>query len=103
MCIFKEADITVSSLALPLAAGAVLWQFAILIHKPIEIVGKTKQMAICMLLCLILKYILNLATIPRFGLFAASISTVITAGLYCALSWLYTKFLIPDEYTHIKP
>lgn len=94
LLIFKKSDMHVSSLTLLFASGAILWQFAILIHKPIEIEGRTKPMAIIMVICLILKFILNLTTLPQFGLKAASISTVLTAGLYCVLIWLYTKLKV---------
>ena len=92
LMVFKTSDVLISNLTLPFTTGAILWQFAILIHKPIEIAGGTKAMALSIVVCLLLKLVLNLTTIPRFGLFAASISTVIAVGFYCLLSALYVKF-----------
>lgn len=66
-----------------LAISAVVWQLALLIHKPLELRRQTRRMASCLALALAIKVILNLAWIPTYGLHGAIGASLAAGILYC--------------------
>lgn len=74
----------------PIAAGAVLWQIAMLAHKPMELAGRTRTMAVFCFCSFGANVCLNLWLVPWLGYGAAAFSTVAGVLVYLALclAWL---------------
>lgn len=74
----------------PIAAGAVLWQVAMLAHKPMELANKTLSMAVFGFCALAINVGLNLWLVPRYGYVAAAYTTAAGAFVYLAMcvAWL---------------
>lgn len=66
----------------PVAAGAFLWQVAMLAHKPLEIQQRTGTMLWFVALALVANVAVNIALIPPFGLVIAGYSTLLSALVY---------------------
>lgn len=66
----------------PVAAGAFLWQIAMLAHKPLEIQRRTGMMLGFVALALAVNVGINVALIPRFGLVVAGYATTVGALVY---------------------
>lgn len=69
----------------PVAAGAFLWQIAMLVHKPLEIRQRTSLMLVFAALALGVNVVVNVVYVPRFGVVVAGYSTMISAFVYLAL------------------
>jgi O-antigen/teichoic acid export membrane protein len=68
------------SIVLALAFGGFLWQVALLVHKPLEILCQTQRMLIGMITALLVNICGNYWFVPRFG-FLASAYVMIASGL----------------------
>jgi O-antigen/teichoic acid export membrane protein len=78
---------------IPVAVGAFLWQFSMLLHKPMELHNKTPLMLVFVSLALLVNVVGNIVFIPRFGFVAAAYTTVVGAVVYIVLITLnYVKF-----------
>jgi O-antigen/teichoic acid export membrane protein len=73
-------------LSIPLILSSVLWQMALLIHKPMEMTLKTFRMIVYIFFSLALNCLLNVIFIPRFGPVAASFTTLISTLVYICLT-----------------
>jgi O-antigen/teichoic acid export membrane protein len=65
-----------------LMLGGFLWQIALLVHKPLEIMRRTKTMLCGMLLVLLTEFLGNYLFVPRFGILAAVYVFVLGAVVY---------------------
>jgi O-antigen/teichoic acid export membrane protein len=63
---------TNASLVLPLALGGFLWQISYLLHKPLELLCRTKRMLAAMIVALAVSVIGNYLLIPVYGYLAAA-------------------------------
>jgi O-antigen/teichoic acid export membrane protein len=79
-----------AAVLIPLSFAGFLWQLALLAHKPLEMLCRTKRMLIGILLALAVNIVGDFSLIPRFGFAAAAYLSVITACLYLALLALLT-------------
>ena len=80
---------------LPLAVGGLLWQLALLAHKPLEMLCRTKRMLFGVISALVTNVAGNYFLVPRFGFEAAAYLSVASSCLYL----LMLLFLIPvDEF-----
>jgi O-antigen/teichoic acid export membrane protein len=78
---------------IPVALGSFLWQFSMLLHKPMELHKRTSLMLLFVLLALLVNVAGNIVFIPRFGFVAAAYTTVAGAIVYISLVALnYVKF-----------
>ncbi|CAN5630168.1 N/A [soil metagenome] len=73
-------------LSIPLILSSVLWQMAMLIQKPLEMSHKSLRMILNIVVCLLLNCTLNMIFIPRFGIIAASFTTLTSTLLYIFVS-----------------
>lgn len=74
-----------SSLVLPLAAGGVIWQAALLAHKPLEMAGRTRAMLAAMILTVGLKAGANCWLLPLWGAQGAAYATLLAGSCYCLM------------------
>lgn len=75
-------DNSFTTLLLPLAAGGFLWQLALLIHKPLEILGKTKWMLAAVILSLTINIAGNFIFLPIYGVVTAAYTTIVASLVY---------------------
>ncbi|HEY6339365.1 MAG TPA: oligosaccharide flippase family protein [Candidatus Sulfotelmatobacter sp.] len=75
-----------------LFVGGFLWQFALLLHKPLEIAQRTGAMLAAMAVVVVLNVIACFLFIPRFGYPAASYILVFSACAYILFTLCLTRF-----------
>jgi len=78
----KLKDSNSVNLVLPIFIGAFLWTISMLIHKPIELSGKTYIMLIAVILALIVNFVGNVLFIPVYGVIVAAYTTIIGSVVY---------------------
>jgi O-antigen/teichoic acid export membrane protein len=98
--VFLGIEYRVGHIILPVVLfGIFVWYFAMFGHKGLELREKTNIMFIYVLICTIVKVILNVIFVPRYGYLAAAITTTICFLLYPTLVYFGTKsdirWLIP--------
>jgi len=71
-------------LTIPLIISAFLWQFAMLLHKPCELLFRLDKMITGILISLIVNIIANLIFIPLYGYQAAAYTTLVGVMVYIA-------------------
>jgi O-antigen/teichoic acid export membrane protein len=85
------ANHSVSGSLLPLLMlGGFLWQIALLVHKPLEIMRRTKTMLCGMLGVVVIELAGNCLLVPRFGMHAVVYVFVLGALAYIAFVALQT-------------
>jgi len=75
-----------------LILGGFLWQLALLLHKPLEIMQKTGTMLVGMAAVVVLNFTACWLFIPRFGYEAAAYIFVLSACSYIAFTLCVTRF-----------
>ncbi len=83
-----------ASIVLPLAIGGFLWQLALLAHKPLEILCRTKRMLLGGLAALVVNVVGNYFLVPRFGYPACAYLSVASSLVYL----LMLVVLIPRDF-----
>ncbi len=83
--ILGKPNLEASAAVLPLAVAGFLWQLALLAHKPLEILCKTKRMLLGILVALGTNVLGNYLLVPRFGFVAAAYLSVAASCLYLTL------------------
>jgi len=80
------------SVGIPISVGSFLWQFSMLLQKPMELRKRTLLMLVFALVALLANVVGNIVFIPRFGFIAAAYTTVAGAAVYISLVTLnYVK------------
>jgi len=74
-----------------LIAGAFLWQGALIIHKPLELLMKQRSMVCALLAGMIVNLGANLIFVPYFGFSASAVISFSTALLYVILALLLSR------------
>ena len=67
-------NIEMSGVVLPIFIGGFLWQWSLLIHKPLELMEKTNKMLIFMLVAVSINIMGNVIFIPKIGVIATAFS-----------------------------
>ena len=80
-----EAGPGASRLVAPIAAGAFLWQIAMLAHKPLELSEKTGRMLVAVVMALGFNASLNFVFLRVYGPVAAAYATTASAALYLVI------------------
>lgn len=79
--------------------GIFAWSFAMFGHKGLEFREKTRIMFVYVMICTVVKVVLNLLFVPRFGYHAAMTTTLLCFLLYPVLVYFGTRndiaWLIP--------
>ena len=75
-----------------LLIGGFLWQFALLLHKPLEIAQRTGAMLAAMAATMVINIVACFELIPRFGYQAASYILGLSACAYIAITLGMTGF-----------
>ncbi|MDP4280815.1 MAG: oligosaccharide flippase family protein [Bacteroidota bacterium] len=72
-----------------LLGSAFLWQLAMIVHKPLELLLKQRLMLIIILIVMILNIALNLILVPFYGLTAAAFSAFLSSLMYILIVILF--------------
>ena len=72
--------------------GAIIWQIAMLAHKPLELKLKTKVMLVFVTIALILNLGINFMFVPIYGIIVSAYATIISAFLYLLFCLIYSSF-----------
>ena len=85
---------TNAKLVLLILIGAIIWQIAMLVHKPLELKLKTKQMLLFVTIALIFNLLFNFLLVPQYGTIMSGYATIISASIYLLLCFSYSFFKI---------
>jgi len=80
--IFSDLNSEYFHLLIPLLIGGFIWQFALLIHKPIEINKDTYLMLISIVIALIINLFGNIVFLPKYGLIATAYTFILSGIVY---------------------
>jgi O-antigen/teichoic acid export membrane protein len=80
--IFSDLNPEYFHLLIPLLIGGFIWQFALLIHKPIELNKNTHLMLISIAIALIVNLLGNIVFLPKYGLIATAYTFILSGALY---------------------
>jgi O-antigen/teichoic acid export membrane protein len=72
----------------PLALAGFLWQFALLVHKPLEIARQTRWILLGIVVALCAHLVLNAYLLPRWGVSCVPWVSVISALLYMSFCFM---------------
>ena len=89
--VFNDLDPNYFYLLPYLAVGGFIWQFALLIHKPLELLKKTHLMLIAMILSLIVNLTGNILFLPKWGLIATAYTYIVSGTVYILFSFYLAK------------
>lgn len=77
------------ALVVTLASGGLVWQLALLAHKPLELAGRTREMFAVMAVATGLKFAMTKWLLASSGPLGAAIATLLAGLLYCGVTmWL---------------
>jgi len=85
--IFNDLDPAYFYLLPHIAVGGFIWQFALLIHKPLELLKKTHLMLFAIILSLIVNLVGNILFLPKLGLIATAYTYVASGIVYILFSF----------------
>ena len=84
--VFSDLNPEYFHLLVPMLVGGFIWQFALLIHKPIELNKNTHLMLISISIALIVNLIGNIIFLPKYGLIATAYTFILSGILYITSS-----------------
>ena len=101
--IFSDLNPEYFHLLIPLLIGGFIWQFALLIHKPIELNKNTYLMLISIVIALIINLIGNIVFLHRYGLIASAYTFILSGTVYIissmiiSISFYKKMFTLPNS------
>jgi O-antigen/teichoic acid export membrane protein len=95
--ILGSGNVAPNSLLPLLMLGGFLWQIALLVHKPLEIMQRTKTMLCGMFGVLLIEFAGNYLLVPRFGMKSAVYVFLLGAIAYVVFAALYGRILSLQE------
>jgi len=90
LLLIPEIDLSLKFLLLPVFIGGFLWQFALLIHKPLEINEKSGTMLLCMLISVLINMVGNIIFLPKYGIIVTAYTTIISGLSYIICTILFS-------------
>lgn len=72
-------------------AGIILWQLAMIYHKPLELKGKTLVMVVNIAICMIISFVLNFTLFPVYGIDILPFSLFLSALLYLLFNLILSR------------
>ncbi|MBN1952644.1 MAG: oligosaccharide flippase family protein [Bacteroidales bacterium] len=79
------------ALVYPILFGAFFWNLATLFQKPLELAQMTRQMLFGILATLSLNVILNFIFIPRYGMQAAALTSLVSTLIYLLYVFILSR------------
>jgi O-antigen/teichoic acid export membrane protein len=81
------------TLVIPLVISSVLWQAALFLHKPLELLFRQRQMIAGIVLSLLSNIVLNFIFVPLYGFYAAAYTTLASTLVYIAYATVAVKLI----------
>ena len=101
--IFSDLNPEYFHLLIPLLVGGFIWQFALLIHKPIELNKNTHLMLISIAIALIVNLIGNIVYLPKYGLIATAYTFILSGTVYIISSIILSISFYKKIFIQSKP
>ena len=89
--IFSDLNPQYFHLLIPMLVGGFIWQFALLIHKPMELNKKTHLMLISIAIALIINLFGNIVLLPKYGLIATAYTFILSGTFYIISSMIISN------------
>ena len=86
-----ELDASMKEIMIPIFIGGVLWQLALVLHKPLESEERTLIMVFCIVFSVLINLIGNIFFLPKFGILATAYTMIISASIYIVSTILYSN------------
>ncbi len=93
LSIFPELDDSLSPILIPIVLSGFIWQYALLIHKPLELKEKSGTMLLFILVSAIITIIGNNIFLPKYGILATAYTSVASGIIYLLLSTIASRAL----------
>tara|TARA_B100000945_G_scaffold181183_1_gene145186 strand:+ start:397 stop:1683 length:1287 start_codon:yes stop_codon:yes gene_type:complete len=101
--LFSDLNPKYFHLLIPLLIGGFIWQFALLIHKPLELNKSTHLMLISIAIALIVNLLGNIMFLPKYGLIATAYTFVLSGTVYIISSIILSISFYKKIFTQSKP
>lgn len=88
-------------IVIPILIGIFFWQLSMLIHKPLELLNKTKIIMLGSFIALVSNVLLNFYLIPKFGYTVAAYTTIISALIYLVFITITLLRIIDHKFLSI--
>lgn len=95
LLLFKTVDETISLRIFSLAT--ILLALMMTVNPILQMLGKHWQTIIYIVVAFMMKILLNLLLVPKFGLFGASLATIMAVGLLVVVQFLQLKRTFPEQ------
>jgi O-antigen/teichoic acid export membrane protein len=82
------------SLVFPILLSAMLWQMALFIHKPLELMLLQRHMIVGVIISLVANILLNVILIPKYGYIIAAYTTLLSTVIYISYVILVNKITV---------
>ncbi|MFL3028156.1 MAG: lipopolysaccharide biosynthesis protein [Candidatus Neomarinimicrobiota bacterium] len=101
--LFSDLNPQYFHLLIPLLIGGFIWQFALLIHKPIELNKSTHLMLISIAFALIVNLGGNIIFLPKYGLIATAYTFILSGTVYIISSIILSISFYKKIFIQSKP
>jgi len=89
--LFSELNPSYFHLLPPLAIGGFIWQFGLLIHKPLELNQQTHLMLAAMIIAVVVNLIGNIFFLPQYGLIATAYTYFVSGTVYILFTIMFSR------------
>ena len=89
--IFSDLNPQYFHLLIPMLVGGFIWQFALLIHKPLELNKSTHLMLFSIAIALIINLFGNIVLLPKYGLIATAYTFILSGTFYIISSMIISN------------
>lgn len=81
----REVAAEQTALFVPLSLAGLSWQVALIAHKPLEVLGRTRTMLAVLVLVWVANVAANVVLLPHYGIAVTAYALAAAGGLYAAL------------------
>lgn len=92
--LIPEIDLSLKPALIPILIGGFLWQFALLIHKPLELSEKSGIMLMGILVSVLVNITGNIIFLPVYGIMATAYTMVASGSVYIIFTVLFAGDLM---------
>ncbi len=81
----KQVDINFRETGLLIMIGTFIFQIAMMLHKKLELLKRTRQMLFCIVFSVVISFSINILLLPKWGPLAAGFAFVVASSVYATL------------------
>jgi len=86
-----QLDPAMEVILIPVLLGGFIWQYALLIHKPLELKEKSGLMLLFIIISAIITIFGNFIFLPKYGIIATAYTTIVSGGMYLFLTTIASR------------